>query len=141
LSWRPMNETILVRGELTLEEVERVAVGAGSVRVELDDSARTRIVAAREVVDRVVREQRVVYGVTTGFGALSEVVIPPDRIRELQENLIRSHAAGVGEPLGEVEARAIMLLRASVLALGHSGVRPQVVALPLECLNRRGHTV
>ena len=136
-----MNETILVRGELTLEEVERVAVGAGSVRVELDDSARTRIAAAREVVDRVVREQRVVYGVTTGFGALSEVVIPPDRIRELQENLIRSHAAGVGEPLGEVEARAIMLLRASVLALGHSGVRPQVVELLLECLNRRVHPV
>jgi histidine ammonia-lyase len=89
----------------------------------------------------VVREQRVVYGITTGFGALSEVVIPPDRIRELQVNLIRSHAAGVGEPLGEIETRAIMLLRANVLALGHSGVRPALVELLLECLNRGVHPV
>ena len=131
----------MISGELSLEDVERVARGAGSVRVQLDDAARVRIEAARAVVEDVIREQRVVYGITTGFGALSEVVIPPDRIRELQVNLIRSHAGGVGEPLDEVETRAIMLLRGSVLALGHSGVRPEVVELLLECLNRGVHPV
>lgn len=136
-----MNDTVLVRGDLTLDQVEQVASGAGRVRVLLDDEARARVVAARDLVESIVREQRVVYGITTGFGALSEVVIPPDRIRELQVNLIRSHAAGVGDPLNEQETRAIMLLRANVLALGHSGVRPAVVELLLECLNRGVHPV
>jgi histidine ammonia-lyase len=136
-----MNDTVTIRGQLTLEDVERVARGAARVGVQLDDAARVRIEAARAVVESVVREQRVVYGITTGFGALSEVVIPPDRIRELQVNLIRSHAGGVGQPLDEVETRAIMLLRANVLALGHSGVRTAVVELLLECLNRGVHPV
>ncbi|HSJ30342.1 MAG TPA: histidine ammonia-lyase [Longimicrobiales bacterium] len=136
-----MNDTVMIRGELTLADVERVARGAGVVQVRLDDSARSRIEAARDVVERIVREERVVYGITTGFGALSEVVIPPGRIRELQLNLIRSHAGGVGEPLDEVETRAIMLLRANVLSLGHSGVRPCIVELLLECLNRGVHPV
>jgi histidine ammonia-lyase len=136
-----MSDTVQIGGELELAQVERVARGAGSVRVVLADAARGRVRAARELVDRVVREERVVYGITTGFGALSEVVIPPDRIRELQANLIRSHAAGVGEPLDEVETRAIMLLRASVLALGYSGVREQVIELLLQCLNRGVHPV
>jgi histidine ammonia-lyase len=136
-----MNDRVMIRGELTLSDVERVARGAGRVRVQLDDAARGRIEAAREVVDRIVREERVVYGITTGFGALAEVVIPPDRIRELQLNLIRSHAGGVGEPLDEIETRAIMLLRANVLALGHSGVRTVIVELLLECLNRGVHPV
>jgi histidine ammonia-lyase len=136
-----MSENLLIGGELTLADIERVAHGAGGVQVQLDEHARKRIRAAREVVEQVIREQRVVYGITTGFGALSEVVIPPGRILELQKNLIRSHAAGVGEPLSEIETRAIMLLRANVLALGHSGVREQVVELLLECLNRGVHPV
>ncbi|HEX2167004.1 MAG TPA: histidine ammonia-lyase, partial [Longimicrobiales bacterium] len=107
----------------------------------LDDRARGFNATARAFVERVVRERRVVYGITTGFGALAEVVIPPERIRELQANLIRSHAGGVGEPLGEVETRAIMLLRANVLAIGHSGVRTGIVELLLECLNRGVHPV
>jgi histidine ammonia-lyase len=88
-----------------------------------------------------VAEGRVVYGLTTGFGALAEVVIPGDRIAELQENLIRSHAAGVGEPLPDAEVRAIMLLRANVLALGHSGVRPHVIERILDLLNHGIHPV
>jgi histidine ammonia-lyase len=136
-----MTDTVMITGELTLEDVERVARGAGSVRVELDDSARGRVRSARALVDRIVSEGRVVYGITTGFGALSEVVVPPDRLLELQANLIRSHAAGVGEPLDEIETRAIMLLRASVLALGHSGVREEVVELLLACLNASVHPV
>jgi histidine ammonia-lyase len=131
----------MVRGDLSLADVERVACGGSAVRVVLADDARTRIRAARDVVERVLREGRTVYGVTTGFGALSDVVIPADRIRELQVNLIRSHAAGVGEPLDEAATRAIMLLRANVLALGHSGVREQVVELLLDCLNHGIHPV
>ncbi|HSJ08434.1 MAG TPA: histidine ammonia-lyase [Longimicrobiales bacterium] len=135
-----MNADLLeIRGAVTLEDVERVA--RDGVRVRLADDARPRVDAAREMVDAAVREERVVYGITTGFGALAEVVIPPHRIRELQVNLIRSHAAGVGEPLPEDETRAIMLLRANVLALGHSGVRQRVIELLLDCLNHRIHPV
>ncbi len=125
---------------LTLEELERVA-GDNAPRVVLADAARPGIEAARKVVDDAVAEGRVVYGLTTGFGALAEVVIPTERITELQENLIRSHAAGIGEPLPESEVRAIMTLRANVLALGHSGVRPVVIERILDLLNHRIHPV
>jgi histidine ammonia-lyase len=136
-----MTDPLPIRGALSLEDVEHVARGADTVRVALDEDARTRVRAARALVDQVVREQRVVYGITTGFGALSEVVIPPGRLLELQNNLIRSHAAGVGEPLDEVDTRAIMLLRANVLAIGRSGVREAVIEQLLECLNRGVHPV
>jgi len=131
-----MAEVLQLYGDrLTLEDVERVARGA-DVEVRLAPAARRRVEAARAVVERAVAERRVVYGITTGFGALSDVVIPPERIRELQLNLIRSHAAGVGPPLEPAEARAVVLLRANVLALGHSGVRPALIDLLAELLNR-----
>jgi histidine ammonia-lyase len=137
----PVMEILKIYGDrLRLEDVERVALG-GEARVALAEEARPGIEAARAVVDRAVAEGRVVYGLTTGFGAMAEVVIPPERIAELQENLIRSHAAGVGEPLPEAEVRAIMLLRANVLALGHSGVRPRVVERILDMLNAGIHPV
>jgi len=123
---------------LTLEDVERVAQGAA---VRLADEARPGVDAARAVVERAVAERRVVYGVTTGFGALSEVVVPVERLRELQANLIRSHAGGVGRPLPEPETRALTLLRANVLARGHSGVRASVIELLCELLNRGVHAV
>ena len=135
------NDAVRLTGtDLTLEDVARVAE-APRARVELDPAALDGVNAARAVVDRAVAEQRVVYGVTTGFGALSEVVIPPDRIRELQANLIRSHAAGVGPPLSEAEVRAVTLLRANVLARGFSGVRPVVIESLVELLNRGVHPV
>src|SRR5581483_1399271 len=77
----------------------------------------------------------------TGVGKLSDVRIPPEQIRELQVNLLRSHAVGVGEPLSEAEVRAMMLLRANSLAKGHSGVRTQVIDLLCEMLNRGVHPV
>lgn len=136
-----MNDILEIHGSrLTLEDVERVA-GTSAPELRLAEHARARVEAARAVVERVVREGRVVYGITTGFGALSDLVIPPERIRELQASLIRSHAAGVGAPLPEDETRAIVLLRANVLALGHSGVRPAIIDLLLELLNRRVHPV
>ncbi len=129
-----------LEGRLTLEEVEAVARD-GESRVRLGDAARRRVEAARAVVEAAVTEGRVVYGLTTGFGALSDVVIPRERIRELQENLIRSHAGGVGPPLSEAETRAVMLLRANVLALGHSGVRPVIIERLAEMLDRGVHPV
>src|SRR5688500_16839269 len=127
-----MSDILEIQGNaLRLEDVERVALGE-AIELKLAAAARQRVLAARAMVERAVNEGQVVYGLTTGFGALAEVVIPPDRIRELQVNLIRSHAAGVGEPLPESEARAVMMLRANVLALGHSGVRPELIDLLLE---------
>ena len=120
---------------LTLEAIERVARGDG-VRVELTPAALERMRRSRAVVERAVERGEVVYGVTTGFGRLAEVAIPLDRLEELQINLIRSHACGVGAPLPRAESRAVTLLRANVLAKGFSGIRPLVVELLLELLNR-----
>jgi histidine ammonia-lyase len=136
-----MNGSLLIDGRsLTIEAVERVA-GSASPRVGLAVDARERVEASRAVVDSAIADGRVVYGITTGFGALADVVIPAHRIRELQANLVRSHAAGVGEPLPEPETRAVLLLRANVLAAGCSGVRPAVIELLLAMLNARVHPV
>jgi histidine ammonia-lyase len=125
---------------LALEELERVACGTDA-QVGLAGEAVERMRRSREVVERAAREGRVVYGVTTGFGRLAETVIPPDRVEELQINLIRSHACGIGPALPRAEVRAVTLLRANVLAKGFSGIRPEVVELLLELLNRGVHPV
>jgi histidine ammonia-lyase len=136
-----MSVTLDLEGNaLRLADVERIA-RSKQTNVRMTADALRRVEAAREMVDRVIQDNRVVYGISTGFGALAEVVIPRERIHELQLNLIRSHAAGVGEPLPEEEVRAIALLRANVLALGHSGVRPEVIDLLLALLNHRIHPV
>jgi histidine ammonia-lyase len=121
-----------VGGSLALEDVVEVARGAA---VELPASARARIDAARRVVDGVVARGDTVYGVTTGFGALADVRIEPAQAAELQHAIVRSHATAVGPLLSRAEARAMLLLRAHVLALGHSGVRPEVVDLMVAMLN------
>lgn len=121
--------------QLTLEEVERVA--AGRVEVTLSRAARERMRASRDFVERVVREGRVVYGINTGFGKLSDFTIAPEELRELQLNLVRSHSCGVGPALSAEETRALMLLRANVLAIGLSGARP-VVAETLLLMLARG---
>lgn len=125
---------------LTLEALEAVARG-GQNGVRLAAAARERMLRSRAVVERAVESGEVVYGVTTGFGRLSDVAIPRERIAELQLNLIRSHACGVGPPLPREEVRAIMLLRANVLARGFSGVRPGIVDLLLGLLERGVHPV
>ena len=120
-------------GDLTIEAVRKVAVEG--VSVELSRRARSRMMATQKVVADIVSRNEVVYGVTTGFGKLSEIAIPPDRLAELQVNLVRSHAAGVGPLLPVREVRAMMLLRANVLAKGYSGGRPELVDLLLGMLN------
>ena len=125
--------------QLTLEEVARVA--RGEEQVSLAASARVRMEASRRTVERIIAESRVVYGVNTGFGKLSDVTVPADELRELQINLVRSHACGLGPPLSVEETRAMMLLRANVLAKGFSGARPVVVETLLMMLERGVHPV
>jgi histidine ammonia-lyase len=118
----------------TLEALESVA--RGGAPPPLDDRDRERIAAGRAVVEEAVRTGRVVYGVTTGFGQLSSVRIDAEDAAQLQVNLLRSHAIGSGEPLDEEVVRGMILLLASSLARGHSGVRTEVVELLLALLER-----
>ena len=118
---------------LTLEALEQVALGQATP--VLADPARIRLRAARTLVDRLAESKTPTYGVNTGFGTLAEIPIARGDLERLQRNLILSHAAGVGEPLPILEARALMLLRANVLAKGHSGIRPETFDLLLSALN------
>src|SRR3954462_1928374 len=118
---------------LTLEDVERVAHGAP---VTLGDGARGRIRASRDVIERAVAGGDVVYGVTTGFGALADTRIDPSDAATLQRGIVTSHATAVGPDLSRAEARAMLALRAHVLARGYSGVRGEVVERMVEMLNR-----
>lgn len=124
---------IRVGEPLSLEDVVEVANGAA---VELGPGATERIEAARAVIERAVASNRTVYGVTTGFGSLASERIEPSQADALQEGIVRSHATAVGRPLSREEARAMLTLRAHVLALGHSGVRVQVIERMVEMLNR-----
>jgi histidine ammonia-lyase len=120
--------------DLTLEEVREVAVERRPVL--LDPDARGAVDSARAVVDNLVAGNKLSYAITTGVGKLSDVRIAGEQIRELQVNLLRSHAVGVGEPLAVPEARALILLRANSLSKGHSGIRAVVIETLCEMLNR-----
>ncbi|HXE91090.1 MAG TPA: histidine ammonia-lyase [Terriglobales bacterium] len=133
-------EVIPINGnDLTLEQLRAVVYDRQPVG--LDPAARRRIAGARAAVEALLKGERVAYAVNTGVGKLSDVRIAPGEIRELQVNLLRSHAAGVGEPLSEAETRALVLLRANSLAKGFSGVRPEVVEALCALLNRGVHPV
>jgi len=126
---------VLDGASLTIADV--VALAAGGRSVTLAPSAAARMRATRTVVEGLAARGEAVYGVTTGFGKLSDVAIPADQLAQLQVNLIRSHAAGVGPRLPEEEVRAMMLLRANVLAKGFSGARPALAELLCGMLNAR----
>lgn len=119
---------------LTLQQVTDVATG--QEQVTLLPQARVRVDESRRVVEKIVAEGRTVYGVNTGFGKLSDVHIEPSRLRELQLNLVRSHACGLGSPLSEAETRAMVLLRANELACGYSGARPILIDTLIAMLNQ-----
>jgi histidine ammonia-lyase len=125
--------------DLSLEELRQVVYQKTPVLLAPD--AREAVEAARAVVDDLIAHDRVAYAITTGVGLLSDVKISHEQIRELQVNLIRSHAVGVGEPLSEFESRAMMLLRANSLSKGFSGVRPIIIDTLCEMLNRGVHPV
>jgi histidine ammonia-lyase len=120
--------------DLTLEAVREVAIERRTVILAPD--AREAVERARAVVDKLVASNQVSYAITTGVGKLSDVRIVGEQIRELQINLVRSHAVGVGDPLSVADTRAMILLRANSLSKGHSGVRPIVIDTLCELLNR-----
>lgn len=127
-------DSIAIDGNsLSIADVNRVA--RDGVYVELSASARDRMARTNKVVSGIVERGETVYGVTTGFGKLSEIAIPGDKLAQLQVNLIRSHASGVGDLMPEGEVRAMMLLRANVLAKGFSGSRAALVDVLLGMLN------
>src|SRR6266478_7946066 len=116
--------------------VQLAAVALGGEAVHISSVAQPRILASRKAIEQIVERDAVVYGVNTGFGKLSDVRIPQGELRQLQLNLVRSHACGIGNPLSEAEVRAMILLRANVLTLGFSGVRLEIIQLLCEMLNR-----
>ena len=119
---------------LTLEQIVRVATVAGSGYPRRQCSRSHA--GSRHIVEQVLLEDRAVYGINTGFGKLSDVRIPPSELDRLQLNLVRSHACGVGRPLSDAETRAMMLLRANVLAVGLSGCRVDIVNTLIAMLER-----
>ena len=123
----------------SLSIADVVAVARANAPVALNPKALEAVRASRRAVEAAVERGETIYGVNTGFGKLAHVRIPPEQARQLQLNLIRSHASGVGDPLGQDAVRAMMLLRANVLARGTSGVRPAVPELLVEMLNRKIH--
>jgi histidine ammonia-lyase len=131
---------VSIDGEkLSLQDLEAVARQSRAVAVAAP--AWEQVHRSRAVVDRLLDRGDVVYGVNTGFGNFAETVIPPEKLRELQRNLVRSHAAGVGEPLDEAETRALMTLRANALAKGLSGVRPETLERLVLFINEGVHPV
>ena len=128
---------LLDGGSLELDELR--AIADDYTPVALAPSAAAGIDASRAVVDRKAAGTEAVYGINTGFGALAETPIPRDALGALQLNLLRSHAAGVGEPLPVRAVRASMALRANVLAKGFSGIRRSTIELLLDMINRRVH--
>ncbi len=130
---------VLINGSLEVEDIIKVA--RGNKKVSLAPGAVERIRKSRELVDHAIKESKVVYGVTTGFGQFSNVLISNEETRMLQENLIMSHSTGVGEALPEEIVRAVILLRANTLSRGYSGVRVCIVEKLLELLNKEVYPV
>lgn len=133
------NDLCLTGERLTLEEIVGVALNRRSVTV--DEAARTRVVASRRLVEEIVERHDTAYGINTGFGKLSDVRIAPEQLEDLQRNLVRSHSCGLGDPLPEPAVRAMLLLRANVLARGNSGVRPVVIETLVGMLREGVHPV
>lgn len=134
-----LNKVFLDGNSLRIEDV--VNVSRNNYRVQLSDNAIDNVIKSREVVERYVNEEKVVYGITTGFGKFSDVVISKDEAKILQKNLIISHSCGVGEPLDEEIVRGVMLLRANALAKGYSGIRIETLNTLIEMINKGVHPV
>ena len=126
---------VLVDGEnLTIEDV--IAVAREGAEVEIPKKAKEKVEKCRKFLEEAMKEKKVIYGVTTGFGALATVAIPPAKAKKLQANLIRSHSAGVGKPLDRDATRALMLLRANTLAKGNSGIKLQTLETLVQMINK-----
>ncbi|MCP4686876.1 MAG: histidine ammonia-lyase [Desulfobacterales bacterium] len=129
-----MNTISLGIDGMTIDDLVRIA--RGGARVEITRESENEIRRSRKLIEKWVREERAIYGVTTGFGALSSVSISKKDTRQLQKNILMSHASGVGEPLAEEIVRGVMALRIKDLAMGHSSARLETVRFLIEMLNR-----
>jgi histidine ammonia-lyase len=127
-------DCVLDGHSLTIENVVRVARSA-EAHVSIDPAARRYLLQSRQLVDTAIQSGQTIYGINTGFGKLANVRVPPQQIDQLQTNLIRSHASGIGAPLPPAVVRAVMLLRANVLLRPTSGVRPELVDALIALLN------
>lgn len=128
------SKTTYLDGEsLTVESLFELSTG--KLGIDLTPDAYRKIEEGRTVVDRILQENVVAYGINTGFGLFSNVIISADKLSELQENLIRSHAAGIGEPLSPAKTRMLLALRINVLAKGHSGIRKETVIKLIDAFN------
>jgi histidine ammonia-lyase len=134
-----MEKLVLDGQPLTLDEIDEVALAGTPVEVAPD--ALRRVAESRGLIEKILAAGETVYGVNTGFGKLADVHVRGDKLAELQINLVRSHAGGVGQPLSEAESRAMVLLRANVLAKGFSGVRPELLELLVAMVNAGVHPV
>lgn len=136
-------ETIYLDGlSLTFEQVQAVAYGgANAPRVEISDAAKKLVTRAADAVQTLLSRGTIAYGITTGFGAFKDRIIPPDQVELLQHNILVSHAVGVGNPFDQATTRAIMLIRANTLSRGHSGIRLTTLQLLVDMLNAGIHPV
>ena len=132
-----MNKVLIDGNSLTLEDFIKVV--RNGYKVALTEDSIKRVEKSRLIVDKFVEEEKVVYGITTGFGSFSDVSITKDEAKDLQRNLIISHSCGVGELLDEEVVRGVMLLRANALAKGYSGIRLSTLNTLIEMLNKGVH--
>nr|XP_020480713.1 histidine ammonia-lyase isoform X1 [Monopterus albus] len=119
----------------SLTSTDLVNLGRGLYKIKLTPEAETKVVQARELVDTIVKENKVVYGITTGFGKFARTIIPVSKLKELQENLVRSHSAGVGNPLSPERTRMLLALRINVLAKGYSGISLETLNAMIKAFN------
>lgn len=135
-----MKEIVLDGQSLSFEDVAAVAYGKpNEPRIRLSEEAERRVSQCAQAVDELLAKGEIAYGITTGFGALKDKIIPPKKASTLQKNIVLSHAVGLGKPFDIPTTRAIMLIRANTLARGFSGIRPQTLHLVIELLNRGIH--
>uniref|UniRef100_A0A8D0D206 Histidine ammonia-lyase n=1 Tax=Sander lucioperca TaxID=283035 RepID=A0A8D0D206_SANLU len=133
-AYREPAEYISLDGN-TLTSTDLVNLGRGLYKIKLTQEAERKVVQARELLDTIVKENKVVYGITTGFGKFARTVIPVSKLKELQENLVRSHSAGVGNPLSPERTRMLLALRINVLAKGYSGISLETLHAMIQAFN------
>lgn len=134
-----MKKVLINSQDLTIEDV--VNISRNNYEVVLGETAIEKVKRARSIVDEVVDDEKVSYGITTGFGRFSDVSISKEECRQLQRNLIISHSCGVGNPLSEDIVRAIMVLRVNNLSKGHSGIRMETLNTIIEMINKGVHPI
>jgi len=133
-----MKQCLLDGENLSLEQVQEIVMHP-EIEVVLTEEAKHKVLRAEQAVRNLIERGEIVYGVTTGFGAFKDRIIPPDQVTQLQRNILMSHAVGVGPELDQGTTRAMMLIRANTLAKGHSGIRLETLQLLLDMINRGIH--